>query len=267
MIKLRSVDTVYDIDDADYLQYYPKTINYFSRNCHYVFAGSKEIVKDLSQLNSDVFHLTSPIIDLGIKKEKQGPAFTIGWVGGFSWGHKENLYRFIFPAIKSLSMPCILVLIGVTKPKDKCEIQNYFKDAKGLKLEMPMDIDWKDELNLQKRISEFDVGVAALCNNKIERAKSGIKIKQYLNNGIPVLSSDLPENNRFVRHGFNGYLCNTVYDFRTKLINIYNMTEKEYVGISKNARNSITNFNHAHHFETIQAAYRKVHCELSRDGI
>jgi hypothetical protein len=37
----------------------------------------------------------------------------------------------------------------------------------------------------------------------MQLSKSGIKAKQYMNNGVPVLSSNLPENNTVVIDGFN----------------------------------------------------------------
>ena len=59
-------------------------------------------------------------------------------------------------------------------------------------LDIPRDIDWNNEVELQKRIAQFDVGIATLSKVQVQIAKSGLKAKQYLNNESPVICNDVP---------------------------------------------------------------------------
>lgn len=252
LVKLRKDRTIYDLDDADYLEHNPNIIHYFARNCQYISAGSDEIVNYLCQYNRNVFHITSPIQDLGIVKKEKSETFTIGWIGGFEWGHKDSLYEFVFHAIRSLPFKCTFVLVGVTKSKDEKEIREYFENEGNIHLEIPREIDWNNEIDIQNRIKSFDIGIATLSNHPIQLAKSGIKAKQYMNNGVPVLSTNLMENNKIVKCDYNGFLCNSIEDFRNRMIQFKEMTPKEYAKFSKNARKSISGFDHQKYFKDIE---------------
>lgn len=186
--------------------------------------------------------MSSPIFDLGITKPERNGVFTIGWVGGFLWGHRESLFELVFPAIKLLPFECRLVLLGVTDTDDEIEIREYFKDHSHLSIEIPGDIEWNNEVELQKKIVQFDIGVATLSNEQVQLSKSGIKAKQYLNNGIPVICNDLPENSNVVEDGFNGFICNTPEEFARSFEEFKNMNAGEYADFSKNARQSVMRY-------------------------
>lgn len=249
LVLLRKSKTVYDLDDADYLIANSNTIHFFAKNCKYVSSGSKEIENHMRLFNQNVIHLTSPTPDLGIQKQKRNEIFTIGWLGGFGGSHKDGLYEYIFPAIKNLSFNCKLLLIGVSNSTDEKEIREYFEKSNHVQLEIPRKIDWNNELELQNRIKRFDIGVATLLNQPMQLGKSGIKAKQYMNNGIPVLSNNLPENNNVVIDGFNGFLCDSSEEFKQRIIQFKEMTSEEYSVFSKNARQSVNSFDHNKYFE------------------
>ncbi len=244
LVKIRTQNTVYDIDDADYLEYNPKTIYYFAKQCKTISVGSKKIAEHLSQYNSRIVHTTSTIVDLNIVKKKRNDLFTIGWIGGFGGGHKESMIKVVFPALKKLDFNCKLVIIGVIEDSDSELITNYFNKNKNVKIEIPRNVDWHNEVDIQNRITSFDVGIATLLDTETQKSKSGIKAKQYMNNGVPVLSTNLPENDSVIIEGRNGFFCSEPLDFKKKLIDFHNMSETEYNYYSSNARDSIKNFNH-----------------------
>lgn len=248
LIRLTNKDTIYDLDDADYLEVNPQTIYFFSKYCEKVSSGSQQIEKHLSRFNNQIFHTTSPIVDLNIVKKHKNSIFTIGWIGGFVGDHKNSLIEYVFPAIKELTFPLKLIVIGITKLDDVTFLKKYFQDNPNIEIEIPLDINWNDETEIQKRIVLFDVGIATLVNSEFQRSKSGIKAKQYMNNGVPVLSSDLPENNTVVVDGVNGYFCSSTNDFKEKLNHFFNMPDTDYLQFSKNARESIRNFDHYKYF-------------------
>lgn len=248
LIRIRKTNTIYDLDDADYMEKNPKTIYYFARHCAKISGGSQQIISHLTKMNNRAVHTTSPVVNLNIVKQKRNEVFTIGWIGGFAGEHKITITELVFPAIKKLDFPLKLTLIGVIKPEDKEFVISYFKNHTQIEIEIPIISDWNNEEAIQHQIALFDVGIATLTNSELQVSKSGIKAKQYLNNGVPVLSSPLPENNQFITEGINGYFCSTENDFSEKLNLFYQMSFSEYDRFIENSRKSIVHFDHDHYF-------------------
>lgn len=245
LVRVRRGRTVYDLDDADYLEHPPSTIHYFARHCRCVSAGSQAIVRYLRRFNPNVAHVTSPVIDLGIRKSGRSEVFTIGWVGDLGGDHRHGLFTLLFPALAQFRLPVRFVCIGVHREDDMQRIMTFFKDLEDVELDMPMNVDWEDEAWLQQQIARFDVGIAILMDTPVQRAKSGIKAKQYMNNGVPVLSTDLPENNHVVQHGSNGFLFSNVDDLVSRLHSLFFMDEQQRRLLSENALSSVVGFDHA----------------------
>ncbi len=248
LISIKNQDTVYDLDDADYLEVNAETIYYFAKHCESLSVGSKQIEKYLSQFNRKIVHTTSPIVDLEIVKTQRNSIFTVGWIGGFGGGHKASLVELVFPALKELRFQLKLILVGVINRDDIEFIQKFFQDNSTIEIEIPSGIDWNNEVDIQKRIALFDIGIATLTNTEMQVSKSGIKAKQYMNNGVPVLSTNLPENNSVVVDGVNGYFCETITDFKERINQFHDMTDSEYSQFSTNARKSIVDFDHNKYF-------------------
>jgi glycosyltransferase involved in cell wall biosynthesis len=259
LIKIRPKNTVYDLDDADYLEHPPDRIYSFIRNCSMVTVGSNELIKNLSHLNSSIVLNTSPTVNLGVAKSARNKVFTIGWIGCYGGGHKQSLSVQLFPVLKELSFNIRLVLLGVTQESEYDKLINHFKDFEHIQLEIPQNIDWRNEREVQQRIAEFDVGIATLLDDELHRCKSAFKAKQCLNNGVPVLSSNLPENNLFVQSGKNGFLCSTPEDFKNRIIEIQTMEESQYSRLSENAKVSAEEFSIAQYCEVLLSVYNQKH--------
>jgi glycosyltransferase involved in cell wall biosynthesis len=257
LVKIRKDNIIYDLDDADFLEYPPKSIWWFIKNCSSIVVGSNELLRNLSTFNKSVFLNTSPTPDLNIIKKNKNPILTVGWVGCFGGDHKESLLNLFFPALHNLPFKIKLVLLSVTTKSEIKFLAEYFSDFKNVSLEMPQNINWMDERSLQERIAMFDIGIATLLDNELQRSKSAFKTKQYLNNGVPVLSSDIPENNLFVEHGKNGFLCSSPADFRQRLIEIHEMDQANYSLLSTAARETICNFNLANYCNGLIAVFEK----------
>jgi glycosyltransferase involved in cell wall biosynthesis len=256
LVCLRKSISVYDLDDADYLQYNAKRIFQFVSKCGFISAGSRRIEEVLQKYNMRTFHVTSPVVNYNLTKKERNSLFTIGWIGGFHWGHKESLNKLLFPALRNLEFPIRLVMLGVNED-DKIEIEQYFESFKNIILDIPGEINWLDERNVQKKILHFDVGIATLENTEIQLSKSGFKAKQYLSLGIPVLCNNLPENNNVVVDGFNGFICDNSKQFEEKIIEIRNMENEEYNRLSKNALSTISNFDHNKYFDDLSELIQK----------
>lgn len=259
LVKVRNKNSIYDLDDADYLYMPSKNIYWFVKNCHGITAGSREIKRHLLPYNENIVITTSPTQDLGLVKRGKSKLFNIGWIGGFGGDHKKSLISIVFPAIKSLNFNCVVTILGVKTIPDLEFIKNYFSDNELIETVVPLDIDWKNETDIQNRILDFDIGIATLLDNEIQLSKSGIKAKQYLNNGIPTLATNLPENDWVVKDGINGYFCNSENDFKKRIIEFYEMNSDLYHRFSIAARESICEFDHNKYFSDLMTLKNTTH--------
>lgn len=257
LVVMRKNKTIYDIDDADYIDYPEKNIYYFMRNCSTVSVGSHELEKFVLKRNKSVLLNTSPTVDLNIIKKRKNDILNIGWIGCFGGGHKISLTQYFFPSLNDLPFNVKLTLMGVATTKEKEWLLNYFKDFNKVQLEIPSNINWLDETEVQERISNFDIGIATLLNDELHLSKSAFKLKQYFNNGVPALSSDILENNLFIQENINGFFCSNSDDFRRKIIQMNELPESEYKSLIKGSRNSICNFNLQTYCENLINHYDK----------
>ena len=126
--------------------------------------------------------------------------------------------------------------------------QKKFNENENIQVEIPTNIDWKNELTLQQKITAFDIGIATLIDNEIQRSKSGIKAKQYLNNGVPVLGTNLPENDWVIKDGVNGFFCSNNQEFKQRIIEFYSMNDQLYSDFLKNTRKTICEFDNQKYY-------------------
>lgn len=258
LVKIQKKNVFYDLDDADYLRYPPETIYYFLKNCSALTLGSSELVKNLSKFNKNTVLNTCPTKDLNIIKQNKNELFTIGWIGDFTKGHKESLLSTFFPALIDLPFKSKLILMGVDRKEEYEFLMEYFKNFENVFVEIPQNIDWQNEIAIQQKIATFDIGIATLLDNEFSRSKSAFKLKQCFNNGVPVLSSNIAENNVFIDEGKNGYFCDTSKEFRKRIIEFNEMSHENYDLFSKNARNSIRKFDLKNYCETLIDTYKKI---------
>lgn len=249
LLVLCKSNTVYDLDDADYLCLNSKSIYFFAKNVGVISAGSREIKEHLKSFNKNIILTPSPVPERLFFKTSKNDDFTIGWVGDFDGDHKKALWSLVFPAIKQLNFQCTLFIAGVKNETDKAEIDSFFRDNELIKVEAPLTINWRNEKEVQKILSSFDIGVATLLDNPIQRSKSGIKAKQCMNSGIPVLGTNLPENDWVIKDGINGFYCQESKDYFERINQFYKMDDIEYARFSLAAINSCESFNHEHYYQ------------------
>jgi len=241
LLVFRHRNTIYDIDDANYERYPAETINYFMRKCEACSVGSEALRNYAKTFNSRVFLLSSPVIWHNYIKTVRNKTLTIGWIGFFS-AHKESLYKNFLPALRLINFPVKLVLLGITKSQHKTELINYYSNNPHIELEICSQIDWCNESGIYQKIMTLDVGISTLRDNELDRAKSAFKLKQYMSCGVPVIGSNKGENSRFLKHGINGYICETVDEFKHRLEAIIMLNYSEYFELCTNARKSYSEF-------------------------
>ncbi len=234
LLRIKPDRTFYDIDDADYLKFPPETIYHFIKHCSACTVGSQSIADFACKMNKNVLLLTSPVVDHRHIKTYRNKELVIGWIGYYN-AHRESLMQLFFPSLKDVSIPVKLLLMGVTKQHHREELANYFVGIKNVTLEIPQDIDWQNEDEIYRTISTIDIGIAPLLNTEINKAKSAFKLKQYMSCGIPVLGSGTGENKVFLKHGINGYVCDSSQDYEQHIMKISEMSDTEYGSLSVHA--------------------------------
>lgn len=246
LLRLRPKATIYDTDDADYLRFPVNTIHHFATNCTVCTVGSRALQDYFKGLNSRTMLLTSPVIQHANRKSIRAAVFTVGWIG-YWCDHRDSLMELVFPALRALSFPLKLVLIGVTDANAVKELETYFAGRPHITLDCPLDIDWLDEEGIYQRIASLDAGIAPLLDTEMNRAKSAFKAKQYLSCGVPVLGSAVGENKTFIRHGTNGFICKNAAEYGSRLSDLANMPVEKYVVLSRGACATETCFSMIHY--------------------
>ena len=243
LVVLQPKNTLYDIDDAEYLRQDVKTLHFFLKNCKSISVGSNALKDYCMKYNKNVFILTSPVLEHNEKKKDRNKIPNIGWVGDFGNGnniskefsHKNSLFTILFPQIKRLKILVNLTLIGIKNKNDIPEIIDYFNDNPNIKVNILTNLNWEKEEWVYSEIKKFDIGVSPLSDHLFNVSKSAFKAKQYLSVGIPTIASDVGENSKFVKHNINGILCKNGRDFENAIISISEMSDDKYFELSRNA--------------------------------
>ena len=241
LLKKQPLDTIYDIDDAEYTRRPVATIHDFMRNCSCCTVGSIALQQYASAFNKNVFLLTSPVEAHQHFKQQRNPIFTIGWIGYFG-AHSDSFKQYIYPIIAEIPFPVRLVILGITNASQRDSIIQQFASCKHVQIITPENIDWFNEDEIYRYIAGFDCGIAPLTDTEFNRAKSAYKMKQYMSCGVPVLASPVGENNTFLQDGKQGFICFDANDFLQNIIKLHNMNELQYATISDEARSSLNGF-------------------------
>ncbi len=245
LLFFRPQNTLYDLDDAEYLRQGTRSLHHFLRKCKRVSVGSESLKQYCRVFNANVFILSSPVIEHGVVKQKRNDGcLHIGWVGdlgngnpvsqGFSY--KKSMFDLFFPEILQYPYPLKLSLFGVKNEADIPEIKAFFQDSPHIELCIPAHLNWKDDLWLYDKIAQFDIGISPMVDHPFNQAKSAFKSKQYLSVGVPTLASDVGENSRFVLDQVNGLLCRGKGGFINAIHTIEKMDDAAYAEMSRQAR-------------------------------
>ncbi len=256
LLFFKNKHTLYDIDDAEYERFEAETIIYFMKKCKACSVGSQVLMNYTNRFNKNTFLLTSPVIQHNIIKKKRNKILTIGWIGFFS-AHSKSLYNLFFPSLMMIDFPIKLIILGIKNKKDKMKLINYYTNNKNIKIKIYENIDWLNEIDIYKKIVNFDIGITTLLNNELNQAKSAFKLKQYMSCGVPVLGSNTGENAKFLRNKFNGYYCNNAVEFKNKIIEIQKLSNNEYFKLSSNSIKTFYEFNMENYCKTLLNFYGK----------
>lgn len=89
----------------------------------------------------------------------------------------------------------------------------------------------------------FDIGIAPLEDNNFNRGKSNLRWLEYSALKIPTVASPLPDFARVIKHGENGFLANTIEEWK-KHLELLILNEQQRKEVGKRAFETIrTSFN------------------------
>jgi glycosyltransferase involved in cell wall biosynthesis len=121
----------------------------------------------------------------------------------------------------------------ILKERDNVELYfwgacpEFFQDKKNI----IMDEEWVPVDKFPQKLADcgFDIAIAPLKDNNFNRAKSNLRILENSILGTPVVASPLDDYKRTIKHGENGFLCNTDdewYQTLTSLIDSVELRKK-----------------------------------------
>lgn len=235
---------IYDLDDAIYEEMESDVrIRWFMEHVHQVYVGSEELMHYALKSNKNTTILTTPVVSAdSVANSTIHASLRLGFIGCY-WGtHFRNMDELVFPAITQLSFPVELVIIGAVKEKERAETIAAFSAYNHVTLVFRDIENWMDEKEINAAMLDWDLGLAPLQDTVVCRAKSAFKVKQYLNLGIPVVSSRIGENRHFVNDGVNGFLFDTREELITILSDFYRKSQEERKILSANAKTSSLEF-------------------------
>jgi len=212
--------TVFDMDDA------PSEVNLnpgveeqagqMMKYSSAVIVGSHKL-RDFAQNFNNHVYIIPTSINLNYykpKKETKNHVLMLGWIGN-GIAYKKDLLMLIRP-IEAIGEKynIKLAIIGALEQE---EIHQGFGKMKNVVVKIIDSINWADPTAVPSAISDFDVGLYPLLDNKYNQYKCGFKALEYMAMEIPVVASPVGENRIIVENGKNGFLASNEKEWEEKL--------------------------------------------------
>lgn len=182
--------------------------------CDYCLASTEKIKKEMEKLGKRAFLNINSVGDEmlklpKIKYRKNKRKIILGYMSGtnthnFDFKEASNSLLYLLDKYKNLS----LIIVGPLDLDDK------FKKYKRRIIRKKF-IYWKD---LPKLMSRIDINLAPLeMGNDFCEAKSDLKYYEAALLKIPTVASGTAEYKKFIKDGFNGFVCENERQWKEKL--------------------------------------------------
>lgn len=170
-----------------------------------VFAGNQYLANYASQFNSNIVIVPTTIDTDEYQKIPQAPReeVCIGWSGSITTiKHFESAIPFLENIKEKYGEKVYFKVIG-----DK----NYSYPKLGIQ-----GIPWNKATEIED-LSEIDIGIMPLPNDKWSKGKCGLKGLQYMALEIPTLMSPIGVNTEIIQDGLNGFLADPINEWVDKI--------------------------------------------------
>jgi glycosyltransferase involved in cell wall biosynthesis len=152
----------------------------------------------------------------------QGPP-VVGWIG------TPKTSRYLFPLIPVFeqlrrAMPVRFVAVGARA-----------EDFAGTPVEA---WPWSEKTEVAA-IQQFDIGIMPIDDTPWERGKCGYKLIQCMAWGVPVVASPVGVNREIVCHGENGFLADTMEEWKRSLERLVRMDPATRVAMGSVGRTRV----------------------------
>ena len=241
LIRYSGTKSLYDIDDAYYVNYGEVVINKFISASNGVITGSEALLQYAKKLNPNSKKIASSVIRQSVEIKLKPDKLTIGFVGSVNY-YLPVLMEQVFPAILEINIPAKLVVLGINREYHPKMITDYFQKKSNIEVIIPEIKNWENEALIYNWIKTFTIGLSPLTNSIIDNSKSAFKMKQYLSCGVPVLGSDIGENKSLINHFKNGLICNSKNEYINAIKFIEQMDDIEYEKLQITALESVKSY-------------------------
>ena len=216
LIHHRGLPIVFDFDDAVFVSYRSPSNGYLSylkfasktkticRIASHVMVGNPYLADYARQVNDRVTIIPTTIdtekYRVPERKEKTGPP-VIGWTGSHSTVQHLDTLR---GALKKLAEKESFRLRVIGTPSYECD---------------PIPVEamrWRAATELDD-LSEIDIGVMPLPDDRWSKGKCGLKALQFMALGIPTVCSPVGVNTDIIQDDENGFIAGTEEEWVDKL--------------------------------------------------
>jgi len=224
LIAQSGVPMVFDFDDAIFVSYRSPSNGYLSylkfasktkticRIASHVMVGNPYLADYARQVNDRVTVIPTTIdtekYRVPERREKSGPP-VIGWTGSYSTVQHLDTMR---GALKRLAEKESFRLRVIGTPAYECP---------------PVDVEampWRAETELED-LSEIDIGMMPLPDNRWSKGKCGLKALQFMAIGIPTICSPVGVNTDIIHDDQNGFIAATEDEWVEKLTRLLRSAE------------------------------------------
>lgn len=221
LLRAAGVPYLVDYDDALFHRYdlhgnplvrrlLGRKIDAVMRHAAVVVAGNSYLADRARKAGAKDVEIIPTVVDIERYKpagnRPEGPP-VVGWIG------TPNTSRYLVPLIPVFehlrrAMPVRFVAVGARA-----------EDFVGTPVEA---WPWSEETEVAS-IQSFDIGIMPLDDTPWERGKCGYKLIQCMACGVPVVASPVGVNREIVFHGKNGFLVDTVEEWKQSLERLVRM--------------------------------------------
>jgi glycosyltransferase involved in cell wall biosynthesis len=225
-LRLLNKKIIFDLDDALYEEHSTIKPSIFSLNNLFFKLRKNNLIKMLKyaksvtvttpylaeyvkNFNQNVHIITGPI-DSSLytpSKKDHGNKIVIGWIGSpVTTKYVEDISE-VFIKLQKKYSNIEFHLIGAKK-----------FDLENVNIKF---LDWSEETETEL-LSDFDIGIMPLTDDKWSKGKGGLKILQYFAMSIPVVCSPIGINNQLIMQGKNGFGAKSTEDWIVSLETLIN---------------------------------------------